>query len=79
MAVYHWRCAFLCYFLLHKQKKVNEAKIIFKKSLPTFCLDANRQSEGLRKKIKAKPIAPLVSPGPRTRTLRVVEINHIWN
>ena len=24
MAVYHWRCAFLCYFLLHNQKKVKE-------------------------------------------------------
>ena len=28
----HWRCGFLCYFLLHKQKKVNETKIIFEKT-----------------------------------------------
>jgi hypothetical protein len=30
MAVYHCRCAFLCYFLLHKQKKVNKVLMNYK-------------------------------------------------
>jgi hypothetical protein len=38
MAVNHWRCAFLCYFLLHKQKKVNKTIIILKKALEFFSM-----------------------------------------
>jgi hypothetical protein len=56
MAVYHCRCAFLWFFLLHKQKK--EQKVI-NILLSFLCLDTKKRN---KRKIKDKRIAPPVCP-----------------
>jgi len=56
MAVYHCRCAFLWFFLLHKQKKEQKAINIL---LSFLCLDTKKRN---KRKIKDKRMAPPVCP-----------------
>src|SRR5204863_1006108 len=56
MAVYHCRCAFLWFFLLHKQKK--EQKVI-NILLSFLCLDTKKRN---KRKIKDKRMGPPVCP-----------------
>jgi len=62
MAVYHCRCAFLSFFLLHKQKKEHtSSKKSILKCLSFLCLDTKK---GNKRKIKPGPM--LRRPGRPT-------------